>query len=444
MNVVLNKKDDVNALITITVNHEDYAERVTKKLKEYRRKANVPGFRPGMVPMGMIQKMYGKAVTAEEVNGVLSDALFDYIKEQKLDILGEPLPNETEQKAIDFDSNEPLEFVFDIALAPVFDVKLTKKDKIAYYDITITDEMVENQVKSYTGRFGSYESAESIEEKDVIKGTAVEVGNEERKVEDVILSPMHLKDAKQKKLFIGKKVGDVVTFNPQKAMNNETEIASFLKISKDDAKAVTADFTFKIKQITRYKEAEIDQMLFDKVFPNEGVKDEAAFRAKIADGVKESYISDSEYKFGLDAKAALVKKLDGVAFPEEFLKRWVLATNEKMTAEEVDKNFDEMLKDLKWYIIKDKIAKSSDLKIEAADIDAEARKMAKIQWAQYGMLNVPEDILSNYVAEMKKQKETVKNLADKALEEKVLNVIKEQVKVDTKAISYQDFNKMFE
>ena len=215
------------------------------------------------------------------------------------------------------------------------------------------------------------------------------------------------------------------------------------KKTKEEAEAVTSDFAFEVKQITRYKEAAIDQTLFDKVFPNEGIADEAAFRAKIGEGVKESYVNDSEYKFGLDAKEALVKKMDGLQFPEAFLKRWVLATNEKMTAEEVDKNFDAMLKDLKWYIIKDKIAKANDLKIEAADIDAEARKLAKIQWAQYGMLNVPEDILANYVAEMKKQKETLKNLADKALEEKVLAAIKSQVKLDTKSTSYEDFNKMF-
>ena len=273
MNVALKNTDDVNAIVTVTVSKDDYAEKVEKKLKEYRRKANVPGFRPGMVPMGLVKKMYGKAVTAEEVNGVLSDAPYNYIKEQNLDILGEPLPNETEQKAIDFDSEEPLEFVFDIALAPVFDRRLSKKDKIAYYAITITDEMIDSQVKSYCGRFGSYEPAESVEGNDVLKGDVTEVGNDECKIEGVILSPMHLKDADQKGLFVGKKVGDIVTFNPQKAMNNAAEIASFLKKTKEEAEAITSDFAFEIKQITRYQAAAIDQTLFDKVFPNEGIAD---------------------------------------------------------------------------------------------------------------------------------------------------------------------------
>ncbi len=443
MNVELKNSDAVNATITVTVAKDDYAERVEKKLKEYRRKANIPGFRPGMVPMGIIKKMYGKAIAAEEVNDLLSSTLYDFIKKEQLDVLGDPLPNETEQKPLDFDSEEPLEFVFDIALAPAFELNLTKKDKIAYYDITITDEMIDSQVKTYTSRFGSYESADTVEENDVLKGTATEVGNDAHTIDDVILSPIHLKDDEQKKLFVGKKVGDIVTFNPQKAMS-ENEIAAFLKLPKDEAKNVAADFTFEIKQITRYKEAAIDQTLFDKAFPNAGIADEAAFRAKLAEGLKESYVSDSEYKFGIDAKNALVKKMDGLEFPEAFLKRWVLATNKKITAEEVDKEFDTMLKDLKWSIIKDKVAKKADIKVEEADIDAIARKFAKMQWAQYGMLNVPDDVLTNYVAEMKKKSETLRNLAERAFENKVLAAIKEQVKLDTKAISYQDFNKMFE
>ncbi len=443
MNVELKNSDAVNATITVTVAKDDYAERVEKKLKEYRRKANIPGFRPGMVPMGIIKKMYGKAIAAEEVNDLLSSTLYDFIKKEQLDVLGDPLPNETEQKPLDFDSEEPLEFVFDVALAPAFELNLTKKDKIAYYDITITDEMIDSQVKTYTSRFGSYESADTVEENDVLKGTATEVGNDAHTIDDVILSPIHLKDDEQKKLFVGKKVGDIVTFNPQKAMS-ENEIAAFLKQPKDEAKNVAADFTFEIKQITRYKEAAIDQTLFDKAFPNAGIADEAAFRAKLAEGLKESYVSDSEYKFGIDAKNALVKKMDGLEFPEAFLKRWVLATNKKITAEEVDKEFDTMLKDLKWSIIKDKVAKKADIKVEEADIDAIARKFAKMQWAQYGMLNVPDDVLTNYVAEMKKKSETLRNLAERAFENKVLAAIKEQVKLDTKAISYQDFNKMFE
>lgn len=450
MNVVLKNIDAVNAIVTITISKDDYAEKVEKKLKEYRKKANIPGFRPGMTPMNLVKKMYGKGVLAEEVNQLISDTLYNHIKENNLNILGEPLPNETEQKPVNFDSEDDFEFVFDLAIAPELDINLTAKDKIAYYDITVNEEMVNNQIKSYTSRFGSYEQTDEVAENDVIKGQLLELNADKKvneagiKVADAVLSPVHIKDAKQKKAFVGAKKGDVITFNPQKAMENEADLASFLKISKDAVKDVTADFSFEIQQITRYNESPVDQSLFDKVFGEGKVKDEKEFRALIAEGVKESYVSDSDYKFGIDAKEVLVKKLDKVVFPEAFLKRWVLAANENLTAETVEKEFDLMLNDLKWYLIKNQIAKANACKVEKADIEAFARKMAKIQFAQYGMLNVPEDILANYAQDMLKKEETIKNMVEKVLEEKVLEVVKASVKLDKKAISYEDFNKMFE
>lgn len=450
MNVVLKNIDAVNAIVTITISKDDYAEKVEKKLKEYRKKANIPGFRPGMTPMNLVKKMYGKGILAEEVNQLISDTLYNHIKENNLNILGEPLPNETEQKPVNFDSEEDFEFVFDLAIAPELDINLTSKDKVVYYDITVNEEMVNNQIKSYTSRFGSYEQTDEVAENDVIKGQLLELNADKKvneagiKVADAVLSPVHIKDAKQKKAFVGAKKGDVITFNPQKAMENEADLASFLKISKDAVKDVTADFSFEIQQITRYNESPVDQSLFDKVFGEGKVKDEKEFRALITEGVKGSYVSDSDYKFGIDAKEVLVKKLDKVVFPEAFLKRWVLAANENLTAETVEKEFDLMLNDLKWYLIKNQLAKANACKVEKEDIEAFARKMAKIQFAQYGMLNVPEDILANYAQDMLKKEETVKNMVEKVLEEKVLEVVKASVKLDKKAISYEDFNKMFE
>ncbi len=443
MNVELKNSDAVNATITITVTKDDYAERVEKKLKECRRKANIPGFRPGMVPFGMIKKMCGKAVTVEEVNDLISETLYDYIIKNKLEVLGEPMPSETEQKPIDFDSEEPIECVFDIALAPKFEQNLTKKDKLPYYEITVGDAEIDSEVKNYASRFGGYESVEVSEENDILKGTATEVGNDARCLEDVILSPIHLKDDKQRKLFVGKKVGDIVTFNPKKAMS-KTEFEAFLKHPQEDVENITADFTFEIKQITRYKEAAIDKALFDKAFPYEGIADEAEFRNRIAESLKTSYANQSEYKFGIDARDTLVKKMDGVEFPEAFLKRWVLATNKKMTAEDVDNSFDAMLKDLKWHIIKDSVATKANIEVEEAEIDELAKKFARMQWMQYGMFSLPNDVLDNYVAEMKKKPETLRNLSEKVLEDKVLAVVKEQVKLEKKTVSFEEFNKILE
>ena len=443
MNVELKNTDAVNAIITITVAKDDYAERVEKKLKEYRRKANIPGFRPGMVPMGMIKKMYGKAVTAEQVNELLGEQLYDYIKKENLDVLGDPLPNETEQPVVDFDSEEPLKFVFDVALAPDFDINLTKKDKIVYYDIKLSDEQVENQLKQIARQNGEFVVVDSaVEENDIVKIDAVEVGNEERKVEGEILSPAHLKDADQKALFVGRKAGDVVTFNPQKAMNNDYEVASFLHIARDEAKDITADFTATITEVKRHKDAELNEDLFKKIYPNDEIKDAAAFRAKVADDLKKSYTPDSDYRFGIDARNTLIKKLDGVVFPEAFLKRWVLATHKDINSQSLDESFGQMIDDLKWQLIKGKIATKDGIKVEEADVDDLATKFARMQWAQYGIANVPDDMLKTYIDNMKKDSKTMSRLAERAFELKVLDAIKAAVKLDNKEISLDDFQKL--
>lgn len=450
MNIVRKDVDAINTTIGIQISKVDYEEKAEKQLKEYRKKANIPGFRPGMVPIGLIKKMYGKAIMAEEINKIISDSLMNYIKENNLDILGEPLPNETDQKPINFDTDEEFEFLFDLALAPEFDIELSKKDKVKYYDITVTDEMIDNQIKSYAGRFGKYEQKDTAEEKDMLKGELIELNADKKPktdgihVTDAVLSADRMIDA-QKALFVNAKKGDTIIFNPKEAFNSsDIEISSLMKISKEATKNLTSDFSFTIQSITRYAEADIDQSLFDKVLGEGKVKDEAEFRAKVAEGIKDSYIADSEYKFGMDTKDAILKKIENVVFPEAFLKRWVLTTNTNLTKETVEKDFHLMLDDLKWYLVKNKLAKKYECKVEKDDINAYAKKIAKIQFAQYGMINVPDDILENYAQETLKKEDAVKNMIEKIIEEKVLAKVKEAIKLDTKAISYEDFNKMFE
>ena len=329
MNIVRKDLDQNNAIVTVRIEKTDYAEKVDKTLRDYRKKANIPGFRPGMVPAGLVKKMYGKAVLAEEINKLVSDNLYNYIRENNVNILGEPMPNETEQQSIDFDSQEDFEFIFDLGIAPELEVELTKKDKVKYYNITVSEEMIENQVKSYTGRYGKYIQEEVVEEKDMLKGELLEMANgkvneDGIKVKDATLTPAYMKDADQKILFVGAKKGDVITFNPAKAFDNETEISSMLKISKDAAKTIVADFQLKIESITRYHESEIDQELFDKVYGEGTVTSIEEFKAKIKENIQETLVADSEYKFGMDAKDMLVEKYNDVTFPEAFLKRWVL------------------------------------------------------------------------------------------------------------------------
>jgi len=449
MNIVRKDLDQNNAIVTLRVEKVDYSEKVDKKLRETRKKANIPGFRPGMVPVGLIKKMYGKQMLAEEINKLVSDNLYNYIRDNKINILGEPLPNEAEQKAIDFESQEEFEFVFDLGIAPEFEVELTKKDKVKYYSIAVSDDMIENQVKSYTGRYGKYVQEEDVEEKDMLKGELLEmadgkVNEDGLKVQDATLTPAYMKDDAQKALFVGAKKGDIITFNPAKAFENETEISSMLKISKEAAKTIDSDFQLKIESITRYHESEINQELFDKVYGDGIVKSEDEFRTKIKENIQENLGADSDYKFGIDAQEMLVAKYKDIVFPDAFLKRWVLSSNENLTEETLEQDFPKMIENLKWQLIKNKLEKTNEIKVENADIDAYARKMAKAQFAQYGMIGMDEEMIANYAKDMMKKEETFRNVTDKVAEEKVLAIIKDAVKLDTKEITSEDFNKMFE
>ena len=449
MNIVRKDIDQSNATLTLRIEKADYAEKVQKTLRDYRKKANIPGFRPGMVPVGLITKMYGKAVIAEEINKIVSDELFKYIKDNNINMLGEPMPNETEQKEIDFNTQEDFEFVFDLGLAPEFDVEVTGKDKVKYYNITVSDEMIENQLKSYTSRYGKYVQEETVEEKDMLKGEMLELANGKVnesgiKLSDAVLTPAYIKDEATKALFANAKKGDVITINPAKAFEDAAEISSLLKISKDEAKNITSDFQFKIEGITRYHESAIDQELFDKVYGEGVVTSEEEFKAKIKANIQESLQGDSDYKFGIDARDMLLAKYDNLVFPDAFLKRWVLATNENLTVETLEADYSKMIADLKWQLIKDKIAKANDTKIETSDIEEYAKKITKAQFAQYGMVGMDDELMANYAKDMLKKEETLKGIIEKVAENKVFDVIKATIKLETKEISIEDFNKMFE
>lgn len=449
MNISRKDIDQNNVVITISIAKEDYAEKVEKALRDYRKKANMPGFRPGMVPLGLIKKMYGKAVKAEEINNVVSEKLVNYIEENDLPILGQPLPSETEQPEYDFDTQEEFDFHFDIGLAPAFEVELNGKDKVNYYEIAVSDEMIDNQVKSYTSRYGKYEQVDTVEEKDMVKGLVVELENGVEKeggirAEDAVLTPAYMKDEEQKALFVGKSKGDKVVFNPMKAYENETEISSLLKIKKEEVDGLTSDFQIEISGITRYNDGEVNQELFDKVFGEGVVNSVEDFRVKITESIKDSLKADSEYKFNIDARQMFVDKYKGLEFPEAFLKRWLLSNNEEMTAEKVEEDYPKMIEDLVWHLTKDKIAKANEIKVELPDVEEYAKKVAKAQFAQYGMVGMGDDIIENYAKDMMKQEETVRNFIDRAAEEKVLAAVRENVKLNKKEISIEDFNKLFE
>lgn len=450
MNVSLKNIDAVRGIVKLEIVKADYAEQVEKSLRNFRQKANVPGFRKGMVPMGMVKKMYGKHVLVEEVNKLVSENLYSYIRESKLNILGEPMPNESEQKPINFDTQEDFEFYFDVALAPEINIELGKGDKLPYYQVAIDDEMLNQQIDAYTANFGTYDKADEVEEKDMVKGTVAELENGSPKeggivVEETVLMPAYMKDEAEKAKFVGAKVNSVIVFNPNTAYEGaEAEIASFLKVDKEAVAGITGDFSFEITEITRHQKAEMNQELFDKVFGEGVVASEEEFNNKIKEALTDQFAPQSDYKFLLDAREVLVQKAGEMNFADDMLKRWLITTNENATAEKVEEDFPKIIEDLKYQLIKENLVKSNNLKVEDADIENFAKRVAQAQFAQYGMLSVPEDVLANYAKDMLKNKQTLQNIIDRAIEEKLAAWLKEQVELDVKEVSADEFNKLFE
>lgn len=434
---------DLMTVLTLTVEPADYQEAVQKELKQLRQKANIPGFRPGMVPAGLVKKMYGKGVMAEVINKTLSDALGKYIEEQHLNILGDPLPNEELTPKVDFDTQDTFTFAFDIALAPEFDASLNGHNKLTHYTIEVTDEMVNNQVESYAQRFGDYVEADDVQEGDVIKGLLTEQRENGMTKENAMLNPQYMADKDQAALFKGAKKGDVITFNPQKAFQSEVEISSLLDITKQEAKELTSDFTLEIQGITRHQAAKIDGELFAKVYGDNTIKDEADFRAHVKAEIEENMAEDSDYKFGLDAKAAVMKKMEGLTFPEDFLKRWLHATNEKLTDEEIDKDFPQMIEELKWHLAKDQLLKKYNINVEKEDVEDYAKKVAKMQFMQYGLMHVDDAYLTNYAQQMLKDENQLRGIVERVAEQKIYAALKTVVKLDEKSISHADFGKLF-
>lgn len=449
MKVTLNKTDNVNGIIAIELEKPDYQENVDKSLNQFRHKANIPGFRQGKVPKGIIQKMYGKSVLAEEINKLVSNELYKYIKDNNLNILGEPLPNEEEQKTIDFDKDENFEFKFDVALAPEFELPLNKKDALTYYNVKLEGDLLDKQYDAYKQNYGTYKKVEEAAvETDLVKGKITEIDNGEPKenlleIENGIIMPSYIKDEETKKKFVGANVGDSIVFNPKTAYdNNAAEISSLLQISKDDVKEVNSDFTFEIQEVTRYEEAEMNQELFDKVLGEGVVSSEDDFKSKVSEMLNNQFKPAADNLFMKSARELILEKLKDVEFPDAFLKRWLLVANEKNTEETIESDYPKIAEDLKFHLSKEKIVKEQDIKIENTDVEAFAAEVAKAQFSQYGMSNVPADVLENYVKRMLGDQNTVRNMYDQVVENKVMEWLKQTVKVNEKEISSKDFEKL--
>lgn len=447
MKVSFDCPDKINGLLTVTIEEDDFKNDVEKELKNYRKRANVPGFRPGMVPMGLIRRQYGNAVKMDVVNNKLSEEVNKYIQDNKINMLGMPLGSE-KQTPVDLEKDAPYTFMFDIAVAPEFDIELSDKDAIDYYDITVDDKLVDQQVDGFASRFGAYQKAEEYKEGDVLKGDLRELdadGNTKEggvEVEGATVMPQYLKDDDQKKLFEGAKAGDIITFNPYKAYAGGAEVATLLKVERDKKDEYQGDFSYQITEVQHFEKHAVDQELFDQVFGKDEVKDEKSFREKIAEGVKQQLATDEDFRFLQDLRKYAEEKVGQLTYPDALLKRVLKENNKDKDDEFINKNYEASLKDLTWSLIKNKLAEKTQVKVNDDDVKNVAREIARAQFAQYGMQNVGEEYVNNYAEELLKQRDTVNQFAERAVDEKLVAAIKPVVKLNHKEISLEDFNKM--
>ena len=451
MNISFENSDKVNGLLTITVEEADFNASVEKTLKDYRKKANIPGFRPGQAPMGLIKRQFGASVRYDAVNKFVGEQLYKYIQDNNIQMLGEPLPSAKQETPADIEKPAPYTFVFDIAVAPEINMTLDCRNKIDYYTIKADDKLINEQIEMYQSRAGKYEKAEeyNAELNDMLKGDLRELdaeGNTKEggiTVEGAVLMPSYIKVDEQKNLFNNAKPGDIITFNPRKAYpEGEAEISALLKIDREVAKDLESNFSFQITEIQRFVKAELNQELFDQVFGEGTVKSEDEFRAKIAEGLKPQLEANSDYKFMLDVRTYCENKVGELTWPDELLKRIMLLNNKDKGEDFVEKNYAESIKQLKWHLIKEQLVKANEIKIEDADVKAAAVEMARMQFAQYGMTNVPDEYVENYANELLKKREAVDNFVERAIDVKLAAALKSTVTLNNKEVTLDEFNEM--
>ncbi|MCF8378365.1 MAG: trigger factor [Bacteroidales bacterium] len=443
MNITQESTGDLTATIKIEVAANDYESKVNEALKEVQKKSSLKGFRPGKVPYGLIKKMYGKSVLADEVNKLLSESLNNYIVENKLEILGYPLASENNEPKADFENDTDFEFFFDIGLAPELGLELNDKIEVEYFDIQVEDDKVDGYLKEVTARNGQPFNPETAEEGDLIKGDIIALDNEGNVADGAekhatSLSIKFIKDEKVKKKFVGCKKDDKVRFNPLAATENETETASMLGIKKEDEEKLKADYEFTVTEISRIKPAEVNQELFDRVYPNSGVDSEEAFREKLRSEAKEYFQRESDNFFVHEVMEKLIHDSD-ITFPGEFVKRWLISSDEKITKENIDEDYDSYLKSLKQQLIVNKIATDHDLKVENKDI----RDFVKKMYAKQFMFDLEDEEKSKQldplVDSVLQNQEEVRRIYDQLFDDQVRELFKSKLKLKTISTNYDDF-----
>lgn len=447
MNVTINKIDAVNATITVSLEEKDYQDKVKKTLREINMTRPEPGFRPGKVPAGLIQKKYGKAVKYDVVNKEVTDALYNYIKDNEIQVLGNPMPATKEEfdlEAVDFT------FTFNVGIAPEIDTHVNKDLTVPYYTIEVSDEMVERQNEMYRNRFGAQVPGETVEPNALVKGVITEL-NEEGNVkeggilnENGIVSPQYFKNDDQRAAFMDKKLGDVVKFNPWLACGESVvELSSMLNIDKADAEQAKGEFNFEIKEIIVLRQAELNQEFFDNAVGKDKAHNEEEYKEALKAMIAQQLASDSNYRFSIDAKEAIEKAVGEIELPDAILKDYLMTQDEKFNAENIDEEYQKMRQDLVWQLIREAIAKQYQLKVEEQDILAVARMIAQSQFAQYGMTNLPDDVLDKYGRDIMNDPKSREHIVNQAVDMKLYHIIRENVTLEEKTVTVEQFNELF-
>ena len=434
MKIEQNRIDDLNLELALTVTPEDYAENKKKRLSEYRKKAEIRGFRKGMVPMSLVEKMYGQSALVDSVNDVISEGLNNFIKENNLRVLGEPLPSENQPEA-DWTPGNEFTFKFDIALNPEISFELSKEDEVLYYTITVTETAKKEMKNNLLKQYGSLEDGKKAKADDFI---IVDFEQGDMKVEDTYVAIRNIAEA-AKDSFIGVKAGDVLEVNVNEAFENETDRAAMLKIEKSELASLDPIFKMTVKTVKTFVNALPTEETFEKIF---GVKTEEELDAKIEERIRAEYAQEADFRFSKDAKEYLLEKA-GVQIAEKFLKRWVYVVNEgKFTMEDIEKDWAFFIQDYKWQMVRGYLMQKYNVKVEEADLLASAKGFAAYQFAMYGMNNVPDEQLESFAKNILSQEEQSRRIYDQVENEKTISAVREVVTLKKKKISVEKFREL--
>lgn len=437
MNIVREQREQNNSLIKVTVGEKDYGDAVEKSLREYKRKANIPGFRPGMVPMGVIKKMYGKGVLAEQAYRQASEAAFNYLQEQKIDYVGDVIPSE-EQGDFDFENGTEFEFIFEIGEAPEVKLELSAKDKMTYYTIKVDKKMHDDYRSNFLRRFGRLVDTDKVTADEALEVT---LDNGDMKIEGAYVGLISMNE-EERKPFIGKKVGFKMQVNVNELYKTPAQRAAVLQVKENELEGIKPEFSLEITKIRKFAEPELNEEFFKMAFPAGEVTDEAGLDKFIDAQIGQELRRESDYLFTLQLRDYLVKKA-ALKMPEKFLKRWLFTINEgKFSMEDIDKDFDQFLKMFTWNYLQKHFIKQDNLSVTKEEALAEAKSLAAAQFAQYGMPSAPEDMLAGYAEKILADKDQGQKIYEKLYEAKVVEDVKSKIKVTEKAVSAEDFAKL--